>query len=114
LRLVGLKLWWRVLNALVELPRLPYLGQILYLFVQIPMTANAAPIAMAHTVLYSFYACAAHPWEISPTEDQTSGGLLMSVREGIYVKSVMSVISWHWVLNEPNESSLPASANDGQ
>jgi putative membrane protein len=109
--LVGLMLWWPVLSPLTEL----YPAQILYLFLLvIPMTATAAPITMARSVLYSFYAWTPHPWGLSPTEDQTMGGLLMWVGQGIYVIGAMSLVFLRWVTSEQNDGALSARAGCGQ
>jgi len=51
----GTLLWWPLLSPLPEYPRMSYPMQILYLFLlMIPMTAVAAPITMAQSVLYTF------------------------------------------------------------
>lgn len=107
--IAGLTLWWPLLSPLPELPHLPYPVQVLYLFVlMVPMTATAAPITLARSVLYSFYAWTPHPWGLSPVEDQTMGGLLMWVGQGIYVMGVMSVIFLRWASNEQDENATSA------
>jgi hypothetical protein len=42
------------------------------------------------------------------------GCLLMWVGQGIYVMCAMSVFFLRWALNEQDESSILASANDGE
>src|SRR5712692_4253808 len=59
---VGTLLWWPLLSPLPEYPRMTYPMQIMYLFLlMIPMTAVAAPITLADSVLYMFYVSGPHP-----------------------------------------------------
>ncbi len=64
----GVLLWFPLLSPLPEYPRLSYPLQILYIFLlMIPMTAVAAPITMAESVLYTFYAEGPHPLGLTPS-----------------------------------------------
>src|SRR5258708_368108 len=81
-----LLLWWPMLSPLPEYPRLSYPMQILYLFLlMIPMTAVAAPITMAETVLYMYYGMGVHPFGLTPLADQVLGGLIMWIGQGVYI-----------------------------
>ncbi|MBF6568087.1 MAG: cytochrome c oxidase assembly protein [Candidatus Binataceae bacterium] len=104
LLLVGLLLWWPLLSPLPEYPRLSYPMQIMYLFLlMIPMTAVAAPITMAQTVLYMFYASGPHPFGITPQADQVLGGLIMWIGQGIYLMCVFTAIFFRWSRFEDRE-----------
>src|SRR6266705_4015539 len=71
-------MWWPVLSPVPELPRIPHLLQLLYLFLLgIPMSLTGALITLSDAVLYPFYAAAPVPrvGGLSPLEDQQIGGL---------------------------------------
>jgi putative membrane protein len=100
----GILLWWPILSPLPELPPLSYPHQILYLFlVTIPMTAVAAPITLARSVVYPWYLEGPHPWGLTPMSDQVLGGLLMWIGQGIYLMCVFTVVFYHWARNEEEE-----------
>jgi putative membrane protein len=101
---VGLLLWWPMLSPLPEYPRLSYPMQILYLFLlMIPMTAVAAPITMAETVLYLYYGMGKHPFGLTPLADQVLGGLIMWIGQGVYIMFVFSGIFFRWAQREDSE-----------
>jgi putative membrane protein len=105
---VGLLLWWPMLSPLPEYPRLSYPMQILYLFLlMIPMTAVAAPITMAETVLYMYYGMGQHPFGLTPIADQVLGGLIMWIGQGVYIMFVFSGIFFRWAQRE--DSEFPAA-----
>jgi len=91
-------MWWPVLSPVPELPRLPHLLQMLYLFLLgIPMSITGALIALSDRVLYPFYAAAApRVGGLSPLDDQQIGGLLMWVLGGLMLWIVMTVIWFRW------------------
>jgi putative membrane protein len=104
LLIVGVMLWWPLLSPLPEHPRLPYPTQIMYLFLlMIPMTAVAAPITMAHTVLYMFYRPAPHPFGLTPRADQVLGGLIMWIGQGLYVMCIYTAIFFRWSRRDDRE-----------
>src|SRR5438876_9573500 len=92
--------WWPVLSPVPELPRIPHLLQMLYLFLLgIPMSITGALITLSGSVLYPFYAAAPRVGNLSPMDDQQIGGLLMWVRGGLMLWLVMTVIwcrDWVW------------------
>jgi putative membrane protein len=78
--------------------------QILYLFLlMIPMTAVAAPITMAETVLYMYYGMGQHPFGLTPIADQVLGGLIMWIGQGVYIMFVFSGIFFRWAQREDTE-----------
>jgi putative membrane protein len=102
--LVGLLLWWPMLSPLPEYPRLSYPMQIMYLFLlMIPMTAVAAPITMADSVLYMHYTMGPHPFGLTPLADQVLGGLIMWVGQGVYIMFVFSGIFFRWAQRDDTE-----------
>ena len=104
---VGVLLWWPIVSPVPEFPRLSYPLQILYLFLlMIPMTAVAAPITMADSVLYMYYTMGTHPLGLTPRADQVLGGLVMWVGQGVYIMFVFSGIFFRWAQREDTE--IPA------
>ena len=94
-------LWWPILSPVAGLPRLPYLGQVVYLFiVGIPMTVVGALITLSDRLLYPFYAAAPRVSSLSPQADQQLGGLLMWVPGGLSFWIAMTVI---WFLGSARE-----------
>jgi putative membrane protein len=100
----GLLLWFPLLSPLPEYPRLSYPMQIMYIFLlTIPMTAVAAPITMARTVLYTYYVEAPHPLGLTPIADQVVGGIIMWVGQAIYLMFVFSAIFFCWAKDDAEE-----------
>jgi putative membrane protein len=90
-------MWWPVLSPVPEVPRLPYPGQMLYLFLLgIPMSMTGALITLADRVLYPFYAAAPRVWGLPPHADQQIGGLLMWVPGGLILWMAMTVVWFRW------------------
>ncbi len=104
LLLVGSLLWWPLLSPLSEYPRMTYPMQIMYLFLlMIPMTAVAAPITLAGSILYTFYVGGTHPLGLTPLADQVLGGLIMWVGQGIYIMFVFTAIFYRWSQRDDQE-----------
>ena len=107
-------MWWPVLSPVPELPRIPHLLQMLYLFLLgIPMSITGALITLSGSVLYPFYAAAPRVWNLSPMDDQQIGGLLMWVLGGLMLWIVMSVIWFRysvWDQRSDAETRVPEEA----
>jgi putative membrane protein len=100
----GLILWFPLLSPLPEYPRMSYPMQIMFVFLlTIPMTAVAAPITMAQSVLYSFYFAGPHPLGLTPAADQVLGGLIMWIGQGVYLMFVFSAIFFRWAQRDDEE-----------
>jgi putative membrane protein len=103
----GVIMWWPILSPLPELPRLSFPFQILYVFLlMIPMTAVAAPITLAYSVIYPWYLKGAHPWGLTPMDDQILGGLLMWIGQGSYLMCVFTAIFYQWT-RVADDSDMP-------
>jgi cytochrome c oxidase assembly factor CtaG len=100
-----------------ELPRLPHLLQMLYLFLLgIPMSITGALITLSDHVLYPFYAAAPRVGALAPLDDQQIGGLLMWVLGGLMLWIVMTVIWFRysvWDQRGDAESGVPVEAYGG-
>jgi len=110
-------MWWPVLSPVPELPRLPHLLQMLYLFLLgIPMSITGALIALSDHVLYPFYAAAPRLGALAPIQDQQIGGLLMWVLGGLMLWIVMTVIWFRysvWDQRTDAETKVPEEAYGG-
>jgi putative membrane protein len=103
----GTILFWPLLSPMPEFPRLSYPAQILYLFLlMVPMTAVAAPITLADSVSYPYYAGGVHPFGLLPHQDQVIGGILMWVADSFYLMVVTTLIFFRWARND--EIEVPA------
>jgi cytochrome c oxidase assembly factor CtaG len=93
--------WWPVLGQAQELPRLPYPGQMLYLFLDaIPATALGAVLVFASGPIYPFYVSAAHPFGLSAYADQEVGGLIMSSVGGLVYLAALGGAFMAWLAQE--------------
>ena len=107
-------MWWPVLSPVPELPRLPHLLQMLYLFLLgIPMSITGALITLSDRVLYPFYAAAPRVGGLSPLDDQQVGGLLMWVLGGLMLWIVITVVWFRysvWDRRGDAETKVPKEA----
>lgn len=93
--------WWPVLARSQRAPRLPYAGQVLYLFAfGLPMSFVAAMITSAEALLYPFYASAPRLFELTPFADQRLGGVIMWVPAGIVPLIAFTVVFFRWAAAE--------------
>ena len=110
----AVSMWWPVLSPVPELPRIPHLLQMLYLFLLgIPMSVMGALITLSSSVLYPFYAAAPRVAGLSPLDDQQIGGLLMWVFGGLMLWIVMTVIWFRysvWDQRGDAERGVPVEA----
>jgi putative membrane protein len=107
-------MWWPILSPVPELPRLPYPGQMLYLFLLgIPMSITGALITLSDSVLYPFYAAAPRVWALPALADQQIGGLLMWVPGGLVLWGAMTLVWFRWSAREERgdvEREVPREA----
>ena len=102
-------MWWPVLSPLPELPRLPYPGQMLYLFLMsIPMSLVAICIGYSGRLLYPSYASAPRIWGITPMMDQMLGALIMWIPGGLFFFVIISVVFFRWQQTNGDETQLGA------
>jgi putative membrane protein len=97
--LVGtaLLMWMPVLSPVVEIPRLRYPGQMLYLFGQsIVPTVPASFLTFAGAPIYRFYAAAAPLIGVDPVIDQRIAGLTMKLVGGLILWGFIAVLFFKW------------------
>jgi len=89
-----------------DLPRLPRLGQVLYLFLSCqPMVLLGALLTFAGQPLYSPYLGAPRLFGLSALTDQQLGGLIMWIPGNMVYILMMSVVFFHWVQHQSDEAS---------
>jgi putative membrane protein len=95
-------MWWPVLSPVPELPRIPYPGQMLYLFLLgLPMSITGALITLSDNVLYPFYAESPRVASgLDALADQQIGGLLMWVLGALALWGAMTVVWFRWAVRE--------------
>jgi len=95
--LTALLMWMPVLSPVVEIPRLRYPGQMLYLFAQsIVPTVPASFLTFADTPIYPFYGLAAPLVGIDPVTDQRIAGLVMKLVGGFILWGFIAVLFFRW------------------
>ena len=106
-------MWWPILSPLPELPRLPYPGQLLYLFVQtlVGGVLIGALVTLSPRPVYDLYASGPGPWGWSPLVDQQAGGLLMWVGGGSYFLAALAVVFFRWAAADAREQRPSAPAH---
>ena len=105
---LALVTWWPVLGQLPELPRLPYGGQIMYLFFEsVPPTIVGAIITLAEVPIYQTYWDAPRVFIMDPLADQQAGGLLMWIPMALVYFTVLTVVWFVWMERRAPGSAAP-------
>jgi putative membrane protein len=95
--LTALLMWMPVLSPVVEIPRLRYPGQMLYLFAQsIVPTVPASFLTFADTPIYPFYGLAAPLAGMDPVTDQRIAGLVMKLVGGFILWGFIAALFFRW------------------
>jgi putative membrane protein len=93
--------WWPVIGPAAELRRLPYPGQMLYLFLEaIPGTVLGAIFVFADGPLYPFYVSAGGLFGLSPDVDQQLGGLIMGTLSSLMYLAALGGVFMAWLEQE--------------
>lgn len=93
--LTAILFWWPVLNPAPRVHGyIPYGFRIAYVVLAaLQNTLLAALIALAERVLYPYYSVAPRLWEVTPHEDQITGGLIMWIPGGMmYVIAALVLV----------------------
>ena len=106
----GVLMWWPVLSPLPELPRLPYGGQVLYLFVlSMPPAIIGGLITFSNDVLYNTYEQAPRLWGISAEADQQIGGVMMKLPGFLILVAAAGIIFFTWASKEEELDRVEAA-----
>ena len=116
----ALVMWWPVFSPMKELPRLPFGGQMIYLFVQslVPSIVGSI-LTYGTTLLYGFYQQAPRKWGMSPYDDQVMAGLIMKLFGFFLLFALMTIIFFRWYNQEQREfpdalEALDAASSSGE
>ena len=102
----ALLMWMPVFSPLLEIPRLPYPLQMLYLFLQSLLpTVPASFMTFADTPLFDAYVNLARPWGMSAVTDQMIAGLTMKIVGGLILWAVIAYLFFTWYRQEEAEGS---------
>ncbi len=94
-------MWMPVLSPIVEIRRLSYPGQTLYVFAQsIIPTVPASFLTFGTAPLYRAYEEAPRLWGISALTDQQIAGLTMKIGGGLILWGVIAVLFFKWAKQE--------------
>ena len=94
-------MWIPLFSRISELPRLPYLLQLPYLFLlSLGQILVFAPITFSSEPIYQWYINAPRIWNITPLTDQQLGGIIMKVGSGTIFLSLMIIAFFNWYKEE--------------
>jgi putative membrane protein len=103
----ALIMWMPVLSPLLELPRLSYPGQMLYLFLQsLVPTVPASFLTFGDRPLYHVYETFHRIAGISALTDQRTAGLLMKIVGGAILWGFIIKIFFKWYRIEHGEGGI--------
>lgn len=106
--LSAMLMWWPILSPVESLARLPYPGQIVYLFLQSLLPSVIASfVTFADTAVYDFYEHAPRIIDISPVADQQLAGGLMKLLGSLVLWSFIGVAFFKWYAKEQADDREP-------
>ena len=89
--------WMPLLSPLPEVPRLPPLGRMLFLFLQsVVPTIPASFLTFGAHPLYSFYDHVPRLWGISPISDMQVAGVIMKIGVGFTLWVIIAILFFRW------------------
>jgi putative membrane protein len=102
LLLSSLIVWMPVASPLPEVPRLPPLTRMLFLFLQVVVpTIPASFLTFGDRPLYRFYEHVPRLYEVvSPMEDMRVAGLTMKIAGGIVLWVIIAIVFFRWYNDE--------------
>lgn len=104
----ALVVWLPVLSPLPEIPRLPPVGRMVYLFLQsVVPTIPASFLTFGQTPLYKAYEGLPHLWGATTLGDQRIAGLLMKLGAGLLIWGVITVVFFRWATEEERADRSP-------
>ncbi len=90
-------MWMPIFSPVLEIPRLSYPGQMMYLFLQsLVPTVPASFLTFGDRPLYAIYETFPRVLEISALSDMRTAGLIMKIVGGAVLWAVIAVIFFRW------------------
>ncbi len=103
--LTALLMWWPVIGPVPDLPRLPPLGRMGYLFLQsLVPTVPAAFFTLATGPVYDIYDGFPKLFGWSTVADQTVAGLIMKLGGGLVLWTAIGIVFFTWFAEEQRHS----------
>jgi cytochrome c oxidase assembly factor CtaG len=101
----GIVVWWPIFANSVEVPRMSYPSQMLFLFVQsiVPAIIGAF-ITFSTVVIYPMYQETPKLWGLTPLADQQIAGLVMKILGLLILWLLLTVRFFQWVGHEEHEN----------
>jgi putative membrane protein len=97
-------MWMPIVSPVIEIPRLSYPGQMVYLFLQsLVPTVPASFLTFGSRPLYSSYLALPRLWGISVQTDQMVAGLIMKIVGGFILWGIIAVLFFRWFAVEHRE-----------
>ncbi|MCA1834646.1 MAG: cytochrome c oxidase assembly protein [Actinomycetota bacterium] len=97
----ALIMWMPVLSPVIEIPRLSYPGQMVYLFLQsLVPTVPASFLTFGSRPLYHVYEAFTRPGGMSALTDQRMAGLIMKIVGGAILWGWIGVLFFRWYAME--------------
>ena len=104
--LSSLIVWLPIVSPLPEIPRLPPVLRMLYLFAwSVVPTVPASFLTFGTSPLYRFYEHVPHLFGLSTLEDQQLAGLIMKIGAGLLLWGVIAVVFFRWASEEERTST---------
>lgn len=106
---VSIAMWANVASPAPDLvPRLPPLGQMLYLFLMTLLpTVPASFLTFGTTPLYGSYTGIDMPWGLTAVADMRIAGLIMKIGAGLLLWGVIAVLYFRWAGEQDPTPSAP-------
>ncbi len=93
----SLLVWMPLLSPLPEVPRLPPLARMLFLFLQsIVPTVPASFLTFGDHPLYRYYETVPRLWGVSALDDMRVAGLIMKILVGFSLWIVIAIVFFRW------------------
>ncbi len=93
----SLIVWMPVVSPLPEVPRLPPLGRMLFLFLQsVVPTVPASFLTFGATPLYSFYDHVPRLFGMSALTDMQIAGVVMKIGVGLTIWLILTILFFRW------------------
>lgn len=101
-------MWWPILSAIEELPRLSPPLQMGYLFIQSLLpSVLAAFLTFSEGVFYKFYGTAPRVWGLTPVEDQQFAAFVMKILGSLVLWGFIAWAFFRWYDRETAQDREP-------
>ncbi|NQV06617.1 cytochrome c oxidase assembly protein [bacterium] len=101
-------MWWPVIGPIPDIPKLPPLYAMGYLFLQsLVPTVPASFLTFADGVVYKAYEDLPRLWGLDVRTDQLIAGLIMKIGGGFFLWAIITYIFFSWAAEEERANRPP-------